>query len=186
MKANGAMKTLVTCEEFERIAPILGPCELIDGEVIQLSPGGPGHSYVCSEINTILNNFVKRKKLGRVLGNEAGIRIDEQLPRSRGADIAFISYKRLPPGKLPDEFLKVGPELVVEVFPAKGSWDEMQEKIDDYHKVRVEMVWVADPQTRTVKLYPRKGEPTIIHDGSVITGGKILPGFSCPVAKFFD
>jgi hypothetical protein len=56
----------------------------------------------------------------------------------------------------------------------------------DYHKLGVDMVWVVDPFTRTLKKYPRGGRPEIAHDGSEIDGGRILPGFKVPIARFFE
>lgn len=181
-------KTLMTCQEFERLAMSekLGPCELIDGEVIPLSPGGFKHSKVSLRIGVILDRFIHGKSIGHVLGNEVGMHVRQDPPRSRGADVAFISYKRLPKGQLSDGFLTVAPELTVEVIGQHNAWGDMEEKIKDYHTFGVDMVWVADPNTRTVKQYPRDGEPTILHDGQQIGGGTVLPGFKASVAEFFD
>ena len=92
----------------------------------------------------------------------------------------------MPKGERSIGFLRIAPELIVEVFGDKDSWEDMDEKIKDYHRTGVDMVWVAMPQTRTINKFPRRGEPTIVHDGSDIDGGKILPGFKAPIARFFD
>ena len=180
------VQTLVTCEEFERLADELGPCELIDGEVRTLSPGGFRHSSTAQRIAFLLGGFVSEHKLGRVLGCEVGIHISQNPPRSRGADVVFISYKRLPLGAEPEGFLTVAPELVVEVFGLRDSWERLNEKVADYHRIGVDMVWVADPFTRTVRKFPRGGKPEIVHEGGTIDGGAILPGFSVPVVRFFE
>lgn len=179
-------RTLVTCEEFERISASLGPCELIDGEIVQMSPGKPAQCVVTGNFVAILREFVLKHRLGRVLTNEAGIRISEDPPRIRGADVAFISYKRLPRGRLPDQFLRVAPELIVEILGADASWSQMEEKVKDYHGIGVDMVWVADPNTRTIKTYPRKGESAVFSEKQIMDGGKVLPGFRAPVARFFE
>jgi Uma2 family endonuclease len=184
-----ATKTLISCEEFEKLAlaeKISPWAELIDGEIVDTMSGGYLHSLVTSQVFRILDRFVHECKLGRVLTGEAGIHIKSELPRSRGADVAYLSYKRLAKGDKQIGFLRIAPELIVEVFGSHDSWEDMDEKIKDYHRTGVEMVWVAVPQTRTIKKFPRRGEPTIVHDGSDIDGGKILPGFKCPIARFFD
>jgi Uma2 family endonuclease len=178
-------KTLITCDEFERMAPNLGPSELIDGEIIKLSPGGPLHSYVSNNIGTILWSFVEAQGIGWVLGNEAGIRIREDLPRSRGADVLYISFKRLPEGDLPEAFLKVPPELIVEVLKSNGSFDGIDDKIADYHSIGVDMVWVADPKSKMVKKFPRGAAAVTVSADGEIDGGEILPGFKVAVAQFF-
>lgn len=184
-----ATKTLISCEEFEKLAlaeKISPWAELIDGEIIETMSGGFSHSIISANFVAIIREFVKANSLGRVLTNEAGIHIKSELPRSRGADVAFLSYKRMPKIERHSGFLRVAPELIVEVFGENDSWEKMDDKVQDYHRTGVDMVWVAVPQTRTIKKYPRRGEPTIVHDGSDIDGGKILPGFKAPIARFFD
>jgi Uma2 family endonuclease len=181
-----SQKTIVTCEEFERIAAEIGPCELIDGAVVKLSPSGYDHSVITGNIYSILREFVHTKKLGRALTNEIGVHIQRDLPRSRGADVAFLSNKKLPRGKKYQGFLTIPPELIVEVLGEECTWTRIEEKVADYHKLGVDMVWVVDPFTRAVKKFPRIGKPEVVHDGAEIDGGKILPGFKVPVARFFE
>jgi len=181
-------KTMLTCEEFEKLclADELGPCELVDGEVIPLAPGGPEHSFSSNNISVLLTNFVRRHRLGRVFGNEAGIHTRLDPPCSRGMDVAFFSYRRLPRGNLPKGFFRVAPELVVEVLGEDDTWASMERKVREYHDIGVEMVWLADPETRTVKRFPRGTEPTVVPADGQISGGDILPGFVVPVARFFE
>lgn len=163
-----------------------GPCELIDGEVVPLSPGGYEHSLSSGNIFSLLREFVSARKLGRVLTNEVGVHVSDEPPRTRGADVAYVSYKRLPRHKAPKGFLPVPPDLIVEVFGSDSSWQRIEEKIADYHRLGVDMVWVADPYTRTVKRFPRGGAQDVVHDPGEIDGGEVLPGFKVSVSKFFD
>ncbi|HYG73600.1 MAG TPA: Uma2 family endonuclease [Planctomycetota bacterium] len=184
-----ATKTLISCEEFEALAlaeKVSPWAELIDGEIVEMAPGGWEHSYVSLNIATIIRDFVRANKLGHVGTNEAGIHIKSELPRSRGADVVFISYKRLPKGSRVKGFLRVPPELIVEVRSDKDTWAAVEEKVADYHRTGIDEVWVADPATRTVKKFFRNAEPVIVHDGSDLDGGAVLPGFKTPVARFFD
>lgn len=179
-------KTIVTCAEFERIAESLGPCELLDGEVVRLSPAGFWHSVVTGNIYTALSEFVRGQGLGRVLTNEVGLHLTQDPPRSRGADVLFVSYRRIPKESPPTGFLTVPPELIVEIFGDEASWPEMESKVTDYHQFGVDMVWVADPHTRTVKRFPRSGSPDVVHDGQEIVGESVLPGFRLQIAALFD
>ena len=180
-------KTLLTCQEFEALclAGKLECCELMDGEVIPLAPSAFDQGGVCATITILVGQFVRKKKLGRVLGNEIGIHVQQDPPRSRGADVAFISYKRIPKSERPQGFLRVPPELVVEVVGERQTWEELEAKVADYHTFGVDMVWVANPNTRTLKKYPRGGASVILHEGDVLEGGDILPGFKVKVAELF-
>ena len=179
------LKTLLTCEKFEKLAPQLGVCELVDGEVTELSPAGMPQGHVTMCIASLLFDFVGRRHLGWVMGNEIGIHVSRKKQRSRGADVLFISYKRLPAGNLKKGFLTVPPELIVEVLGEEDTWPRVQEKVRDYHEFGVDMVWVADPRTLSVRLYPKRGEPYVLHEKDTLSGGKLLPGFQCAVSEFF-
>jgi Uma2 family endonuclease len=177
--------TLIRTEEFERLAHALGPCELVNGEVVAMSPGHFKHSRVTMNVAYILEGYARRSRHGRALTNEAGIVVDAEHDTVRGADAAFVSFKRLPAGKRHRGFLRQPPELVVEVLGDDDTWKVVEEKVAEYHALGVDMVWVADPRTLSVRLYPKRGEPHVLHEKDTITGGKLLPGFTCLVAEFF-
>jgi Uma2 family endonuclease len=177
--------TLLTAEDFAKIAPLLGPCELVKGEIVHMAPGGLEHSEVSTNITLLLGVYVRRKRLGRVLSNEAGIVVAKDPDTVRGADVAFISYERLPKGQRFRSFLRHRPELVVEVLGEDQSWEKMNEKVADYHAFGVDLVWVADAHTETVRVYPKGGEPLVRQRNEELSGGELLPGFSCKVADFF-
>ena len=71
---NGvATKTLLTCDEFERLAPSFGKSELIDGEVVELAPAGQPQGHSVSRVVSLIFNFVESRNLGWVMSNETGI-----------------------------------------------------------------------------------------------------------------
>ena len=178
-------QTLLSCSEFERLAPALGVCELVDGEVVEMSPAGKPQGHVAVRIASLLFQYVEAMDLGWVMSNETGIHVNRRKRRSRGADVLFISYKRLPRGKLDKGFLTVPPELIIEVFGEEDTWQKMEEKIKDYHDFGVDMVWVADPDSRKVRVYPRGGVSSILSGKAELDGGDFLPGFNVHVAKLF-
>ncbi len=58
-------------------------------------------------------------------------------------------------------------------------------KINDLLESGVGMVWIIDPQYRTVTVY-RVDRPVVVYEeGHEITGDDILPGLRCPVSDFF-
>jgi Uma2 family endonuclease len=60
-----------------------------------------------------LREHVKKHDLGRVMSNDTFVQVSPDTVF--GADVYFISYQRLPKGKIPDEWMDLVPELVVEV-----------------------------------------------------------------------
>lgn len=181
------MKTLapIKADDFARIAAVLGPCELVEGEIVPLAPAGMEHSEVTMRILLALVAWNRQAKKGRVLTNEIGLVVKEDPDTVRGADVLFISYKRLPAAEKWKGFLRHKPELVVEILSADVSWKKMEEKVAEYHAFGVDLVWVADPQTQSVRLYPKGKASRVLHGQDELAGGHLLPGFRCKVVEFF-
>jgi Uma2 family endonuclease len=133
----------------------------------------------------LLENHNRQLKLGRVMTNETGIVVKRDPDTVRGADVLFISYRRMPESEDWDGFIRHPPELVVEVLARDDSWKRMEEKVADYHAFGIDLVWVADPQTLAVRVYP-KGEPSSVLQGTdEITGRSAFPELRCNVSDFF-
>jgi len=60
-----ATEMLTTAAQFERLADQLGPCELVRGEIIKLSPGGPLHSRLMRSFPACLLDGKPETNLGR-------------------------------------------------------------------------------------------------------------------------
>jgi Uma2 family endonuclease len=177
---------LLTAEDFARVAEVLGPCELVKGEIVTMSPGGVRHSRVTANVVAILTAHVQARGTGRVLTGEAGVVVARGPDTVRGADAAVISYARLPKGRLEDGFLTAPPELVVEVLSRDTSWEQMEAKVADYHGFGVDLVWVLDPQTNALRVYPRGGGPEVLHAADEAGADPHVPGLRVRVSRFFE
>ena len=54
-------------------------------------------------------------------------------------------------------------------------------KIMDYLKSGVDLVWLIDPEGRTVNVYPRDRAPYLLGEAEELTGENVLPEFRCKV-----
>lgn len=95
---------LLSAEDFERVAPILGPCELVKGEIVPI---------------------------GHLVG-------------------------------------------------------EMEQKVAEYLDFGVDLVWVLDPQTLTLRAYRRGAPPDLVRDTDTVTADPHVPAFTTPVKAFFE
>ncbi|HSQ55346.1 MAG TPA: Uma2 family endonuclease, partial [Gemmata sp.] len=62
---------------------------------------------------------------------------------------------------------------------------EVNEKIADYLRAGVKVVWLADPDLKTVTVYYSTRSHTVLKGADELGGGEELPGFSCKVAELF-
>jgi Uma2 family endonuclease len=177
--------TLLRAEEFARVAEVLGPCELVNGEIIPMSPGGLRHSEITGRACFLLESHNRLQRLGRVLTGEAGFIVRRGPDTVRGADVAFISYGRLPKDTQITGFLEVPAELIIEGLSDDTSWAEMEKKIGEYHATGVDLVWVLDPRTLTLQVCARGASPVLLREADIASADPHMPGFSCRVADFF-
>lgn len=178
-------KTLMTADEFEKVAARLGPCELVRGEVVTLSPGGFSHSQLVINVGALLQNWCRQAALGRVVGGEMGIIVGQDPDTVRGADVAYFSYDRIPRQHKPEGFTAIAPNLVVEIIGKGQGWRTMVEKAGEYLGMGVDRVWVIDPRTQRVHIFQSDAEPLALSLGDELSDAAVLPGFSCKVDEFF-
>jgi Uma2 family endonuclease len=176
-------KDKMTGEELFALGDI-GRTELVKGELICMAPAGHSHGYVEFNFGGILYAFAREHKLGRVIGGEVGIYTGRNPDTVRGADVAFISNERLAQVKS-ESYLDVAPELIVEILSPDDSWSEVNEKLEEYFAVGVQMVWVADPRRQQVHVYRSLTEIERLTAEDTLSGGEVLPGFSVPVSELF-
>ena len=48
------------------------------------------------------------------------------------------------------------------------------------------LVWVVQPDTRTVDVHPADGSVETLGDDKPLDGGDVLPGFNCAVRAILD
>lgn len=177
---------LLTAEEFGRLPDDGRITELVRGEVVEMPMPFPRHGQICSKIARILGNFADEHRLGHVITNDSGV-ITERGPDSvRGADVAYYSFARVPPGPIPrDQYLAVMPELVFEVRSPNDRWRKVVTKVDEYLNAGVGVVCVVDDPTEEVRVFDDDGIHPLSRDDA-LEFPKLLPGFSVPVWRLFE
>jgi len=182
-----AYPSFMTVEEFETYPFPEGKVELVRGEPRVMSPAAGGHGVVQGNLSGLLQQFVRQHRLGRVFNDGVGFELIA-LPRTvRNPDLSFVRSDRLPPGGIRRRgFLKMAPDLSVEVLSPDESAAELQEKIGDYQAAGTPLIWVIDPERSTVRVL-QLGEPDLLlRADDTLDGGDVIPGFRCPVSELFE
>lgn len=143
------------------------------------------HGIIGSRLNRFLDVYVDDNNLGAVCTSQTSFKFIGK-PITRYPDISFISLERLPEQLRTDA--DFAPDLAVEVV-SKGDDDyDLEEKIIQYQKSGVRLIWIVHPVSQTVEVYRLStglrsfrlvGEDELL-------GEEVIPGFKVKVSRLFD
>ncbi len=126
-----------------------GNYEIIDGEMIPMTPTGFRHGKFECALSGILKKHLGSK--GYVAVGEVGVVITKRPFRLRAADIVYISKNTSP--QEPLGMLEIPPDLIVEIISEDDTARKINDKVRDYLSIGVKRVVFIDPFTETVTVY---------------------------------
>ena len=157
--------------------------ELVDGVLVEKAMGLRESLLACAIIE-LLRLFVRPRNLGIVAGEGGMLQLSSGLVRI--PDVSFISWARIPGGKVPKEPVpKLAPDLAVEVLSESNTPAEMKRKRREYFKAGVALLWIVDPKARTVTVYTSFRNASVLTEKQTLDGGDVLPGFKLPLHELF-
>ena len=104
---------------------------------------------------------------------------------SAGPTLPSSAAGRLSGGELPKGHVRIPPDLAIEVVSPNDLASDLDEKVEDYQKAGVELVWVIQPESRTVSVYRSDGSVSRLHQDDELSGEEVIPGFRCQVRSLF-
>jgi Uma2 family endonuclease len=179
-------KTEVTPEELLAM-PDGGHYELIDGELKERRVSVLSN-LIAAEVNRIVGNHCQTHRLGWIFAADLGFRCFPWKPsKVRRADVSFISRDRYHPWEQlsEDGFATIPPDLAVEVVSPNDLVGELDEKIDEYLRAGVRLVWVVRPAARAVQVFRGDRSESWLWATDELSGEDVLPGFRCKVDDLF-
>ena len=161
--------------------------ELVDGEVIEMTPVGGIHGEITLRIGRWVADHAERHGAGKVVVGDVGfvLNLPKDPERVRAPDVAFVSTLRLPEGRLPEGFLRGAPDLAVEVLSPSDNPVQIQQKVRDYRDAGTRLVWVFAPEAKTVTVYRADGSARLLREQDLLEGEDVLPGLTIPLAEVF-
>lgn len=155
--------------------------ELVSGEIIVMSPSGLESDEVAAEIVAQLRNWVRPRKLGRVIASSGGFRLPNADRDIRTPDASFIRAEKLP--RPTEDYIDLVPDLIFEVKSQSDKLLKLREKIQDFLELGTLVGVLVDPRSRTMEVYRFMREKIVLKDGDFLEVAEILPGWKLPVAE---
>jgi Uma2 family endonuclease len=188
MSRTATAKKLMTAEEFYDWANSpeneARDYELVRGRVVEVSRPGDRHGVVCVNTVVLLDGYMRRRRRGRVVSNDAGVILERDPDTVRGPDVVYhdktLRYEDLNP-----KFSEDVPILGVEVLSPNDRIGAMTKRVAEFLKAGMKMVWVLDPDARDLTIYRADQPPVVLDETQEVVVEDVLPGFRCRVADFF-
>jgi Uma2 family endonuclease len=159
--------------------------ELVGGQLVERKMGMES-SWVAGRLHSRLDHYCEEHRLGWALLPDSGYQCFPHEPALvRKPDVSFVRFGRFPGGALPKGWAKIAPDLVVEVVSPNETVYELDDKLDDYQRVGVPLIWVINPKSRTATIYRSDGLRRYIHEDDELLGEEVVPGFRCPLREIF-
>ena len=159
--------------------------ELVRGDLVVMTPAGGRHGQVAHKVALVIGNHVLDRNLGRVFAAETGFLLQRDPDTVRAPDVAFVAGDRLGTGEVSAGFLEMAPDLAVEVVSPSDSPAAVQAKVDDWLAAGTRLVWVVDPETRSVTGHRPKGAAAVVPEAGTLDGAPVFSDFSVRVRDLF-
>jgi len=157
--------------------------ELVDNTLVEKAMGWQ-ESLLAMVLAHWLQSFLDNHRLGVVTGPDGLTRLFGDTVR--GPDVAFVSWSRMPGGRLPTEPIPtLVPDFVIEVLSLGNTRSEMARKRREYFQAGVRLVWMIDPRRRTVAVFTSSETVKIVDEDGCLDGGDVLPGWNVDLASLF-
>lgn len=172
---------------IEDLYKVRGKAEIINGEIVLMSPTGAAPNYAAAEVFVSLREYSRRTKNGYAVSDNAAFRVDLPNRKSFSPDAAY--YIGQWTGM---KFFEGAPVFAVEVR-SEGDYGlaaetAMARKRTDYFAAGTLGVWDVNLLSDDViKCYRAESpdDPKIFRRGEVADAEPAVPGWSMPVNDLF-
>ena len=178
-----SIKAEATIEDLYKVE---GKAELVNGEIVHMSPTGGLPHYAAQQITISLSLYRKATGRGVAIGDNTAFVVNLPHRRSFSPDAAFYM------GKLTMKFSEGAPIFAVEVRSENDygprAERQMAAKRDDYFAAGTLVVWDVDLLSNDVVRVYRASEPqtpTIYKRGEFAEAEPALSGWTMPVDDLF-
>lgn len=146
---------------------------------------GARHGYSAARMCRLLATHVDERGLGAVFGNDTGYVLARSPDTVRGPDVSFVARERLQSVALPVGPFPGAPDLAVEILSPSNTPAAVRAKVADYLAAGTRLVWVVDPDSRTVTAYRSLLAPRILAETETLDGQEVVPHLRIAVAELF-
>lgn len=169
-----------TLEEFLLFEPNDGfKYEWNDGELIKFTGMNKTQLYI---YNILLDLFIDKglRNFGTIVAEQ-----DVQLSgiQMRRPDIAYFTKEQV---KNTKKGIDEIPEFVIEIISGNDNINKVEEKIIEYYKAGVKVVWLIMAENKTVHVYTSRKTVNVCYETDICSAKPVLDDFEITVNEIFE
>jgi len=176
----------VTADDLLRM-PSDVRCELVEGEIFEMTPTGRPHGRIASRFHGRLEQYLREHEyaFGETYIAEFGFKVGMNPDTVLVPDVAFVTAMREEEAGDDEGFFPGAPDLALEVISPTDRYSEVAAKVQKYLSAGARMVVVVDPPKRTMIVHQSHADVLILKEGDVFDGGDVVPGWRLQVRDLF-
>jgi Uma2 family endonuclease len=168
--------TGVSFEEYlEKYAGL--HCELVGGDVIQMSPASLRHNAIVNYLYMLLAAYFALRPIGRVITQPFTQRLPNVEPK-REPDLLVVLKSN--PHELKETYMDGPADICIEVVSPDSVGRDHGDKLAEYERGGVGEYWIIDPIREETRFYRRNDAGIFIRQSEVEQGNyrtAALPDF---------
>lgn len=169
---------LMTAEELLALPDDGKQYELVQGELVEVSPSAIVPTIVALNLAARIWNYLRRRKIGICGIADGGFVLQRGPDTVRAPDVWFVRSERIPEAGLPASFWPGTPDLAVEVLSPTDRFAAVLRKAQDYIAAGTLLVWVIDPAGTSAAVFAPGQPALLLGEHGTLDGGDLLPGFT--------
>jgi Uma2 family endonuclease len=152
-------------------------CELVEGEVISMTPVSLRHERLLARLMAYLVKYCETHPDWEWLPSNAVFTMTSENWRCPDASLVRV-------GRIPEARAEFAPDVAFEIHSPSDSAGEIQRKRKDYQDSRVVQVWI-DPFRRLVEVVHPERPLQFFQEDGVLTM-ECVPDFALPLKNLFN
>lgn len=147
----------LTWEQFVQLPPSNTRQEIIDGEVHEMPAPTVRHQRTIFRLGRLLGQLLEDYAQGYVIPSPVDVVIQREPLRVRQPDLVFVRAERVESLEALESAPRIefAPDLVVEVLSPADELEALNSKLEDYHRLGVQEVWLVGLPSHQVSVLVR-------------------------------
>lgn len=180
-------KLTVTPEHFDQLCvdnPDLRLELTKDGELIVMAPAGGESGERNLDLAIDVGIWNRQSNLGRTFDSSTGYDFTALGGGKLSPDVSWIEKSRLVGVEIVG-FIPVVPDFVIELRSATDNLKLLQEKMQEYRRLGVQLGLLINPKSKQIEVYRPEQEVVVLESPSSVDCGEVMPGFVLSMSRIW-